>query len=105
MSGRVRFVLRLRLRCCWQLSQAYGWRKRLHFAYQMWTSCGAAVQYPGVELKTEESKNPVPIPQHLCLELSKNHTKWGSGTLVTNEWGAVSRLTVWRSGFEMRGLG
>jgi integrase len=46
-----------------------------------------AIQYPGVELKTEESKNPVPIPQDLCLELSKNHTKWGSGTLVTNEWG------------------
>jgi integrase len=31
--------------------------------------------------------HPVPIPQNLCLELSVNHTKWGSETLVTNEWG------------------
>lgn len=46
-----------------------------------------AIQYPGVELKTEESKNPIPIPQDLCLELSVNPTKWGSATLVTNEWG------------------
>lgn len=46
-----------------------------------------AIQYPGVELKTEESKNPIGIPQDLSLELSKNHTKWGSDTLVTNEWG------------------
>ncbi|KQQ89448.1 integrase [Arthrobacter sp. Leaf137] len=46
-----------------------------------------AIQYPGVELKTEESKTPIPIPQNLCLELSVNHTKWGSETLVTNEWG------------------
>ncbi|WP_416430067.1 tyrosine-type recombinase/integrase [Paenarthrobacter nicotinovorans] len=46
-----------------------------------------AIQYPGVELKTEESKNPIPIPQNLCLELSVNHARWGSETLVTNEWG------------------
>ncbi|NUU30849.1 site-specific integrase [Arthrobacter sp. C9C5] len=46
-----------------------------------------AIQYPGMELKTEESKNPIPIPQDLCLELSKNHAKWGSETLVTTEWG------------------
>lgn len=46
-----------------------------------------AIQYPGVELKTEESKTPIPIPQNLCLELSVNHTRWGSETLVTNEWG------------------
>lgn len=46
-----------------------------------------ALQYPGVELKTEESKTPIPIPQNMCLELSVNHTKWGSETLVTNEWG------------------
>lgn len=46
-----------------------------------------AIQYPGVELKTEESRTPIPIPQNLCLELSVNHTKWGSETLVTNEWG------------------
>ncbi|WP_223883922.1 site-specific integrase [Pseudarthrobacter sp. BIM B-2242] len=46
-----------------------------------------AIQYPGVELKTKESKTPIPIPQNLCLELSVNHTKWGSETLVTNAWG------------------
>ncbi|SCZ65295.1 Site-specific recombinase XerD [Arthrobacter sp. UNCCL28] len=46
-----------------------------------------SIQYPGVELKTEESKNPIPIPQNLCLELSVNHSRWGSDTLVTNEWG------------------
>lgn len=46
-----------------------------------------AIQYPGVELKTEESRTPIPIPQNLCLELSVNHTRWGSETLVTNEWG------------------
>lgn len=46
-----------------------------------------AIQYPGVELKTKESRTPIPIPQNLCLELSVNHAKWGSETLVTNEWG------------------
>lgn len=46
-----------------------------------------AIQYPGVELKTEESRTPIPIPQNLCLELSVNHTRWGSETLVTNEYG------------------
>jgi integrase len=54
-----------------------------------WMRCviTPAVQCPGVELKTEESKNPIGIPQDLSLELSKNHAKWGSVTLVTNEWG------------------
>jgi integrase len=46
-----------------------------------------AIQYPSVELKTEESPTPIPIPQNLCLELSVNHTRWGSETLVTNDWG------------------
>lgn len=46
-----------------------------------------AIQYPGVELKTKESRTPIPIPHNLCLELSVNHTRWGSETLVTNEWG------------------
>ncbi|MFC8037847.1 tyrosine-type recombinase/integrase [Paenarthrobacter sp. NPDC057355] len=46
-----------------------------------------AIQYPCVDLKTEESKNPIPIPQNLCLELSVNHSRWGSETLVTNEYG------------------
>ena len=46
-----------------------------------------SIQYPGVELKTEESKTRIPIPQNLSLELSKNHARWGSETLVTSEWG------------------
>lgn len=46
-----------------------------------------AIQYPSVELKTKELRRPIPIPQNLCLELSVNHTRWGSETLVTNAWG------------------
>ncbi|WP_284976080.1 site-specific integrase [Arthrobacter sp. efr-133-TYG-104] len=46
-----------------------------------------AIQYPGAELKTEQSKNPIPIPQDLCLQLSRNPTRWSSDTIVTNEWG------------------
>lgn len=34
-----------------------------------------AIQYPDMELKTEESRTPFPIPQNLCLELSANHTR------------------------------
>jgi integrase len=45
------------------------------------------IQYPDFELKTEESKTPIPIPNELCLELSRNPNKWGSTTIVTSEWG------------------
>jgi integrase len=62
-----------------------------------------AVQYPGVELKTEESKNPIPIPQGLRLELSKNHTNWGSETSVTNEGDDASHRTAWRPDSGSRG--
>ncbi|NQD42445.1 tyrosine-type recombinase/integrase, partial [Glutamicibacter halophytocola] len=41
-----------------------------------------AIQYPGVPLKTEESKNPIPIPRELAFELNKNPAKWGSETFV-----------------------
>ncbi|MGV2952067.1 site-specific integrase [Glutamicibacter sp. AGC46] len=44
-----------------------------------------AIQYPGVPLKTEESKNPIPIPRDLAFELNKNPAKWGSETFVTLE--------------------
>ncbi|MGR6899775.1 MULTISPECIES: site-specific integrase [Glutamicibacter] len=44
-----------------------------------------AIQYPGVPLKTEESKNPIPIPRALAYELNKNPAKWGSETFVTLE--------------------
>ncbi|UXN30697.1 tyrosine recombinase XerC [Glutamicibacter sp. M10] len=44
-----------------------------------------AIQYPGVPLKTAESKNPIPIPRDLAFELNKNPAKWGSETFVTLE--------------------
>lgn len=44
-----------------------------------------AIQYPGVPLKTEESKNPIPIPRDLAFELNKNPAKWGTGVFVTLE--------------------
>lgn len=44
-----------------------------------------AIRYPGVPLKTDESKNPIPIPRDLAFELNKNPAKWGSETFVTLE--------------------
>ncbi|WP_434619301.1 tyrosine-type recombinase/integrase [Arthrobacter sp. A5] len=46
-----------------------------------------AIQYPAEPLKTEVSKTPIPIPQELALELSRNAAKWGSDTIVTSEFG------------------
>lgn len=46
-----------------------------------------AVQYLGVPLKTEESKNSIPIPLELALELGRNPREFGSETIVTNAWG------------------
>lgn len=43
-----------------------------------------AVQYKGVPLKIEESKNPIPIPQVLSLELGRNPREFGSKLIVTN---------------------
>ncbi|MDV2979023.1 UNVERIFIED_CONTAM: tyrosine-type recombinase/integrase [Actinomycetes bacterium ARC8] len=44
-----------------------------------------AIQYPNEPLKTEESKNPIPVPRELIFELNKNPAKWGSETFVTLE--------------------
>lgn len=46
-----------------------------------------AIQYPGVELKTETSKTPIPIPQELALELNRVPAQWGSPTLVVGAYG------------------
>lgn len=46
-----------------------------------------AIQYPAEPLKTEISKTPIPIPRDLAMELSKVPAMWGSGTLVTSEFG------------------
>lgn len=46
-----------------------------------------AIQYGDRPLKTEESKQPIPIPQELALELNKMPAKWGSPTLVVNTFG------------------
>lgn len=47
-----------------------------------------AVQYPAEELKTEESKTPIPIPTDLALMLSANaEAHHSAGTVVTSETG------------------
>lgn len=54
-----------------------------------------AIQYPGVELKTEMSKTPIPIPQVLALQLNRNPTAWGSDHLVVGAFGRpVTPTTV-----------
>lgn len=46
-----------------------------------------AIQYPADPLKTDESKQPIPIPQDLALELNKMPAKWGSEKIVVNSLG------------------
>lgn len=46
-----------------------------------------AIQYPGVPLKTEMSKTPIPIPGELALELNRLPSKWGSDHLVVGAQG------------------
>lgn len=46
-----------------------------------------ALQYPGVELKTEMSRTPIPIPLELALELNRVPAQWGSPTLVVGAFG------------------
>lgn len=46
-----------------------------------------AVQYLGVPLKTDESKNAIPIPLELALELGRNPRELGSILIVSNEFG------------------
>lgn len=54
-----------------------------------------AIQYPGVPLKTETSKTPIPIPHELALELNDVPAKWGTGHLVVGAYGRpVTPTTV-----------
>lgn len=54
-----------------------------------------AVQYPGVDLKTEMSKTPIPIPHELALELNRVPAKWGTTNLVVGAFGRpVTPTTV-----------
>ncbi|MFV0433972.1 MAG: tyrosine-type recombinase/integrase [Leucobacter sp.] len=46
-----------------------------------------AIQYPAEPLKTDESKQPIPIPQELALELNKMPAKWGGEKIVVNSLG------------------
>lgn len=46
-----------------------------------------AVQHPAEPLKTETSKNSLPVPQSLALALSAHVAKWaGEECLIVNEW-------------------
>lgn len=54
-----------------------------------------SIQYPGVPLKTEMSKTPIPIPQELALELNRVPSAWGSTHLVVGAYGRpVSPTTI-----------
>ncbi|MGN7859494.1 tyrosine-type recombinase/integrase [Microbacterium sp. 22303] len=59
-----------------------------------------AIQYPAEPLKTDESKNPIPIPRELALQLRVNVVKWGSSTIVVGAFGRpVAPYTIetaWR---------
>lgn len=63
-----------------------------------------AIQYPNEPLKTEESKNPIPIPHELATMLNANPVQWGSSTIVVGAFGRpVSPYTIetaWREARE-----
>lgn len=62
-----------------------------------------AIQYPNEELKTEESKTPIPIPADLALMLSANAEAMNSeGNVVTNE--AGWSVTPWAIERAMRAV-
>ncbi|MDI2098005.1 tyrosine-type recombinase/integrase [Ruicaihuangia caeni] len=46
-----------------------------------------AIQFPNQPLKTDASRNAIPIPQELALELNRVPTLWGSDTLVVGAFG------------------
>jgi len=46
-----------------------------------------AIQYGGLPLKTTVSKNPIPIPHELALDLGRMPAKFGCATIVCNELG------------------
>lgn len=47
-------------------------------------------QWPGVELKTEQSRTPVPIPSELSALLSESVARWPGETVVTDGIGGPS---------------
>lgn len=54
-----------------------------------------AIQYGGLPLKTTASKNPIPIPHELTLELGRMPAKFGCSTIVCSEIGRpMSPVTV-----------
>jgi integrase len=59
-----------------------------------------AIQYPNQPLKTDESKNAIPIPTDLAVMLNANPVRWGSDTIVVGAFGrAVAPYTIetaWR---------
>lgn len=53
------------------------------------------IQYPGVPLKSDTSRTPIPIPNELALELNRVPATWGSETLVVGAFGRpVTPTTV-----------
>lgn len=63
-----------------------------------------AIQYPNEPLKTEESKNPIPIPHELALQLNANPTAWGSDTIVVGAFGRpVAPYTIETAWRDVRG--
>lgn len=59
-----------------------------------------AIQHPAEPLKTDESKNPIPIPTDLAVMLNANPVRWGSSTIIVGAFGRpVSPYTIeaaWR---------
>lgn len=53
-----------------------------------------AVQYGGGDLKTEASRNSIPIPQEVALELGRMPAALGSTTIVCNPWGRQMSPTM-----------
>ncbi len=52
-----------------------------------------AVQYPAEDLKTENSKWPIPIPEEMVTMLSAAVKKWGGKTIVTD--GMKGQTSPW----------
>lgn len=46
-----------------------------------------AIQYPAEPLKSDTSKTPIPIPRELAVQLNRNPSILGSGTIVAAEHG------------------
>ncbi|CAL4859676.1 site-specific integrase [Microbacterium sp. MM2322] len=63
-----------------------------------------AIQYPAEELKTDTSKNPIPIPIELAVMLNANPVRWGSDTIVVGAFGRpVAPYTIEQAFAAVRG--